>query len=277
MRIIGQIFEEKDYNVFKRLPDNRDVLSARLNKLIASISEKYIVNPIIVNEKMEIIDGQGRYEALKALNKPIQYIISPGATSDDCRRMNKYNTRWAILDFAKSYAKAGIKAYQLLLLTCQETGYPISRVLRLSNHGSKTREKNDMSLFERGKLYFSEEDVKKVKDLKVAIQDCAEALQFTGRLNEAFVVAIKVVVETPKYNHKRMIENCKKCRASFAQMSSLGDQLVEFERIYNKGCSVNKLYFSDYMRTRGKNVRSYENDSSPYTDIDVSTLKMEGK
>ena len=91
-KVIGQIFEEENYDIFVKLDDNRDVLSGRLNKLIASISERYVLNPIIVNEKFEIIDGQGRYEALKKLNRPIHYIIAPGAASDDCRRMNKYNT-----------------------------------------------------------------------------------------------------------------------------------------------------------------------------------------
>ena len=65
MKIIGQVFEETNYDAFAKLPDNRDLSPGRLNKLIASISERYILNPIIVNEKMEIIDGQGRLNALR--------------------------------------------------------------------------------------------------------------------------------------------------------------------------------------------------------------------
>ena len=92
-KIIGNIYEETDYTKFRKLPDNRDVLSNRLTKLEASLSERAILNPIIVNEKMQIIDGQGRYEALKRMGKPIQYVVAKGANSDDCKRMNRYNTK----------------------------------------------------------------------------------------------------------------------------------------------------------------------------------------
>ena len=54
------------------------------------------------------------------------------------------------------------------------------------------------------------------------------------------------------------------------------DQLVEFERIYNyRSKKGGRLYFSDYMRNRGENVRDYSKTYSPYNDTDVSTLKEE--
>ena len=106
MKIITSVYEETNYNCFHRLPDNRDVFATRIEKLIASMSDRYILNPIIVNEKMEIIDGQGRFEARKAMKKPIHYIIVRGATSDDCRRMNKYTTVWTQLDYARSFEKS---------------------------------------------------------------------------------------------------------------------------------------------------------------------------
>ena len=39
MKIIGNIFEESDYSVFKRMPDNRNVTQRRLDKLIESFQE----------------------------------------------------------------------------------------------------------------------------------------------------------------------------------------------------------------------------------------------
>lgn len=276
MKIIAQVFEEENYDCFRRLPDNRDVLGQRINKLLASIKERYVLNPIIVNERMEIIDGQGRFEACKALGKPIHYIISPGANSDDCRRMNKYNTKWSTLDFAKSYAKAGVASYKNLLLACKKTELSIGRVLRLANHGTKPSKGThvEMSLYEKGLLEFDTSDVEKVVEIKAKIAEIKDALQFTGRVNDAFCTAIKVISETNGYDHDRMIRNCKAQRSSFAQMSRLVDQLIEFERIYNyKTRQSNKLYFSDYMRNRGINVRDYGKGYTPYNDTDVSTLK----
>lgn len=277
MRVIGQIYEEDNYDAFVRLADNRDVLGARINKLIASISEHYILNPIIVNEKMEIIDGQGRYEACKALGKPIHYIIAAGANSADCRRMNKYNTKWTSLDFAKSYAKSGVSAYIFLLKTCMDTGLPLFRVLRLANHGTNGKgsgQETAMSAFEKGNLSFDENDVVKVRNIKGVADDVLDALQFSGRTNDAFYTGIKIASETNGYDHSRMIANCRKQRATYVQMSSLSDQLKELERIYNyKARQGSKLYFSDYMRNKGANIRDYSKTYSPYRDTDASTLK----
>jgi ParB-like chromosome segregation protein Spo0J len=65
---IEKIFETRDYGMFKRLKGNRDITTNRVAIIKASIENiGYISNPIICNENMEIIDGQGRYEACKEL------------------------------------------------------------------------------------------------------------------------------------------------------------------------------------------------------------------
>lgn len=275
MELISQIFREHDYEKFKRLPDNRDVKLSRVNKLIASISERYVLNPICVNEKMEVIDGQGRFDALKSLGMPIDYYIAYGADSDDCKRMNKYNTVWTILDFATSHARSGKEPYQILLKTCKDSGFPISRVLRLSNHGTNPGHDNTkMNLFEAGKLKFDDRDRKKVMVIREKSSELLEALQFPKRTNDAFYVGFKIAFETEGYDHQTMIKNAAVLRDTYQQMSSLSGQLVEFERIYNyrKG-TEKRLYFSDYLRNKGWKVRDYSKTYSPYDDADVSTLK----
>ena len=68
---IGYIFEEPDYSQFKYLGGNRDITHSK--KLLESITQNGYFNvPILVNENMEIIDGQGRFEALKMLGLPIR-------------------------------------------------------------------------------------------------------------------------------------------------------------------------------------------------------------
>ena len=254
------------------------MFATRIEKLIASMSDRYILNPIIVNEKMEIIDGQGRFEARKAMKKPIHYIIVRGATSDDCRRMNKYNTVWTQLDYARSFEKCGNENYIRLLRVCEITHLTIARVLRLSNHFTKTKKATAnspyrMSSFESGELCFTESDAATVKQIKVAADEILEALQFTLRPNDAFYAGLKVCTETPGYEHDRMLRRCREERTSYSQMSNLANQLVEFERIYNKGLSAkNRLYFSDYMRNRGSSVRNYDNNYTAYEDVDISSL-----
>lgn len=83
------IYCTSDYTVFKKLLGNRVVLEQRKNTIKNSIIENgYVRNPIVVNEKMEIIDGQGRFEALKELKLPIEYVIAYGAGQKECIALN---------------------------------------------------------------------------------------------------------------------------------------------------------------------------------------------
>lgn len=276
-KIIGNIYEETDYTKFRKLPDNRDVLSNRLSKLEASLSERAILNPIIVNEKMQIIDGQGRYEALKRMGKPIQYVVAKGANSDDCKRMNRYNTKWSNLDFAKSYASSGNENYINLLKACALSTYPINRVTRLANHGTTTSSTGE-GIIESGKLIFTEEDIEKVMKCKELILEIQEALLIGKRINDAFVISIKVISEFKGYNHAHMISNCKKLKNSFQLISGIEGMLREFERVYNYKCPTDqRLFFSDYMRNKGHNtVKDYNATiMTEYDDINVQTLGKE--
>lgn len=274
-KVVGNIYEETDYSKFKKLPDNRDVLSGRLNKLMASFSIRQILNPIIVNEKMQIIDGQGRYETLKKLGKPIQYIVAKGANSDDCKRMNRYNTKWSSLDFAKSYASSGNQNYINLLKACSLSTYPINRVIRLANHATSTTSTGE-GLIESGKLIFTEDDITKVMICKEMITQVQDALLLGKRVNDAFVISVKVMSEFKGYNHSHMIANCKKKKNDFQMVAGIEGMLLEFERVYNYKCPLDqRLYFSDYMRNKGHNTcKDYGvTVLSEYDDINVQTLK----
>ena len=273
-KIVTQVYETNNYSLFNKLENNRDVLDARLRKLIASFSKKQIMNPIIVNERMEIIDGQGRFEALKLLKMPVQYIIAPGTDINDCHILNMYNTNWSMLDYAKSYATNN-QNYANLLLACEKTGYTIPAVLRLANHSTARgyRGTDGSNAVKDGRVIFTESDVVESIKVKKIIDDIYSALAASFRTNDAFKHAIKVMADNPEYDHQRMIENCKKCRSSFVQTAGLENQLKEFDRIYNyKRKPDARVYFSDYMRNKGYNSRDYGKTTTEYSDKNVQTL-----
>jgi hypothetical protein len=111
-----KVYVTKDYGMFKRLTGNRDIPESRISKIVASIQEiGWVRNPIVVNEKMEVIDGQGRLVALQRLNKPVEYIIAEGAGSKECIYMNMNMVNWKLPDFIKSYAEQGNDNYKRLL------------------------------------------------------------------------------------------------------------------------------------------------------------------
>ena len=61
--MIREIKTTRNYGQFRFMKGNRDVSSLHLERLIASMREKYVPTPIIVNKDNEIIDGQHRFNA----------------------------------------------------------------------------------------------------------------------------------------------------------------------------------------------------------------------
>ncbi len=121
MKQVGEIYETNDYGMFKRLEGNRAVTAQRAKKIRNSIEKNgYIFSPIAVNENMEIIDGQGRYEALFQLSLPVQYYIVKGAGREECIALNIYGTPWTIKDYINSYVEYGIEDYKRLSTLIEE-------------------------------------------------------------------------------------------------------------------------------------------------------------
>ena len=110
--ITGNTYRTSDYSIFTRLEGNRAVLQIRVNRILKSINKYgYIYNPIVVNEHYQIIDGQGRLEALAHLQMPVDFVISPGAGLKECVALNASGTSWTIPDYVDSYCELGIVDY----------------------------------------------------------------------------------------------------------------------------------------------------------------------
>ena len=69
-----KIFTSSDYSIFKL----STLIDQHYKKVLKSIKEndytKY--QPILVNNKMEIVDGQNRFLACKELGIPFHFIVS---------------------------------------------------------------------------------------------------------------------------------------------------------------------------------------------------------
>lgn len=114
-----KIYETKDYDIFRQMLGNRDIRGE--SKIVNSIKKVgYVINPIIVNEKNEIIDGQNRLEALRSLGLPVYYIVQEGLDVEACRYLNIGQTNWTTEDYIYSYADEGNKNYKRLASLIRE-------------------------------------------------------------------------------------------------------------------------------------------------------------
>lgn len=107
----------KDYNKFKALNANRPILQVNLRKIKESIQKNGLIpgRPILVNSKMEIIDGQHRFTVLKELGMEVEYEILEGNSVQQAIILNANQTQWKIGDYVHCYASQNIDCYRKLV------------------------------------------------------------------------------------------------------------------------------------------------------------------
>lgn len=240
------IYVTRDYMVFNRLKGNRQITNKRVAIIKASIEMVgYISNPIIVNEHMEIIDGQGRAKALEELDLPIEYKVVKGLGIAECRAMNLKPTSWTIDDFVESYAEYGVEGYVLLkeLKYKYGFGYTLLHSLaqRRANGGARPQgELRDgtfkMSKSEQEKLATSLEYLKEFKDIQKKI----------GGRRDLFYGCIGFISLLPGVDLERLKVSVHQQVSSISPFSQTEPSLKELSDVYNKGYSKKNRRYFDY-------------------------------
>lgn len=111
-----EIQKTKDYSKFKSITSNRDVNRLHVKKLSQSIKERNLLwaKPPLVNEKMEVIDGQHRLEACMLVKEDFYFVVAKGLTKDDMAILNTNQRNWTGQDFINFYTIEGKKDYREL-------------------------------------------------------------------------------------------------------------------------------------------------------------------
>lgn len=178
MKEVATVYRTNDLSMFKTLKANREVGESRKQMLIKSIDQNgYLTSPIIVNERFEVIDGQGRLAACKELGSPIDYMIVPGAGIKECMVLNMNTKNWRTIDFIESYAEQGSQDYiRLRELSKIGLGYRTYMFANCMYGGSGA---NDDTI-KNGNARSSEETY---KNAKAALEYLKTVKPFTDRID----------------------------------------------------------------------------------------------
>jgi len=103
--IRGMIKFTSDYSLFKTVRGNRKVYPLQVAKLLLRIKARGQKVPVIVNEKMEIIDGQHRVRVCTQLEIPVMYLIVHGAKLEDIKDINNCSKLWGYDDYQHCYSR----------------------------------------------------------------------------------------------------------------------------------------------------------------------------
>ena len=241
-----KVFTTRDYEVFKRLKGNRDITNKRVAIIKESIAQiGYISNPIIVNENMEIIDGQGRCEALRQLELPVEYRVVNGLGITECRAMNLKPTSWSIGDFIKSYAEYGNENYIRLKAIADKYGigyslpYSLCKNLRKSGRRSQDELRN-------GTLYFDEETAEMVDALCEYLCELKGVQKKIGGRSDVFFGAVGWIAMQPGVDRERLKISIMQQYNTLSPSAKVEPTLKEISEVYNKGYAKGKRRFFDY-------------------------------
>lgn len=219
----------EDYGIFVTLKGNRGVSEKHVKHIIKQMTEQgNLIDkfPIVVNEYMELIDGQHRLAALKQLKWPVVYEIRDGLNIANVRTINTAHQNWSWLDFAKSYADLGNDNYVRFLNLYKEFGYPYSVLMYYTE---SIMNKHRGSHFYMGEYVIK--DQQKAFELLKQYQEVSEAAEHHSR---EFAYAMKDCMAAPGYDQKKMVEKMEKYgQHKLKPLRAKVDYARAIEDIYN--------------------------------------------
>jgi hypothetical protein len=219
------VYSTEDYSIFKKLSGNRDLYPNQVKKLVRVIdADKDFTkkNPLKVNEKMEVIDGQHRLAAYelyvkKTGNIPsVYFTISKGATLKDARSMNAGSKAWIPRDYARAFAEDGNENYKTYLAF--EKKYKIQHNVLARYLGEDEGRKS----FRDGGFV-----VKNERAARVLIEQLVEVgPMYISWPSQSFGVAFHKIANSKLYDHDRMMEQMTKFSEALNNVPSRVKELI---------------------------------------------------
>ena len=238
--VVDQVYSTANYDAFKILNGNRSVLEPRKRMIMKSIKERgWIRNPIIINENMEIIDGQGRFEALKEMSIPVEFVLHERATIDDCIALNIKQKNWGNLDYIHCYAETGNKEYILLEKLIEEYKGKLDFTIVIQIAGATTKDASN-NLIKYGKFRIMDHDtVKKRLDYVFEMFNIIGAER--GRMR-VWGAIFKFVYYCDAINKHVLAKKLNDRIETVVPAVTVSGGITQLESVYNFGRN-NKVYF----------------------------------
>lgn len=242
-KLLGTVYETDDFSIFKIITGNRTEIERRKQKIAKSVEDVgYIPAPIIVNEKMEIIDGQARYAYCKESETPIAYYVIEGLTIDDCIAMNISATNWGLKDYISSYADRGFLSYVFVEKFISNSPYGLDLSLWAL---AGTTSRNLSAKIKSGTLNITEDDYKKgieIIDFWQQFDDVA-----TNRKTE-FLIALGYCYLIPVVNNDMLVKKIHQNSRGFSQIANVLDAIELIEDVYNTRIRNHVYIKTEYLK-----------------------------
>ncbi len=231
VKATSNILVTKDYGKFKTLPGNRFVDKAHV-KFMRSRIEKQNLNPqfpILVNEDLEIIDGQHRLRALEELKLPVYYEIREGLTIDSTIQLNSGTRNWTWKDYCQSFASRGNVNYKKFWELYQEFGFQFNSLYHYSISSAQlTNKRGAARIFNVGDFVMAN-----FEQTHLLLSQYADILNVAGIPNSReFGLACYRFMRMPYYDHAKMLDKIEAKGARLNDVYFVNDYVNALEEIW---------------------------------------------
>lgn len=156
------IQQTKNYDMFKKHDSNRPINETKVRSLMDAITEsnRLHLKPIIVDDKMRVIDGQHRLEAAKRLEVAIYYILDKELKDKDMAIFNANQSAWKLAEYHNFFVTQGHPEYRKLEEFTKRHKMSLQEYMKLDNFGRKSVNSNN---FRHGKFIMPTDEEQKGK------------------------------------------------------------------------------------------------------------------
>ncbi len=242
---VNKVYKTNKLEIFKPIVGNRPTNPMHIKRLSASIKQNGLLqNPIIVNEKMQVIDGQHRLSAAKLADSSIYYIIAKGYNLKDVQTLNLNQKNWNKKDFMDGYASMGIESYvKLKDFINYNKVFNISDCIALCSNGAAIKSSSLSNKYRPSlkkpinlKEVF-EEGTWKGKDFKLA-QENADKLKmiqpyYDGYRRSTFIGTMLQLLKNDNFNFIQFLDKLKFQKNKLQDCTSVSQYKLLIEDIYN--------------------------------------------
>lgn len=222
-----------DYGKFKFIEGNRDVDHEK--KLEESMREcGLLLQPILVNELYEIVEGQNRYTACMNLGLPIYYIVQPGIRLKEVKSLNSASKNWNTKNFIHSYA-LGDQNLNYIYVEQLMKAYPWANqslitfaLTGVSGWGS------GINTYKSGDFKCTEAEYNKAVKVLDYVGQFEELLAGTKGKKYMYLLSLAFCYMCPSVDNDYLVTKMEKYGRLLGSAASITDAMSQIEgRVYN--------------------------------------------
>ena len=241
MEAVNQVWATKDYSIFSQIGGNRIVNELHVERLKKSFQVEYLLSPIQVNELMQIIDGQHRFAAAKAMNLPVYFIIIKGYGLKEIQILNSNMKNWDKMDYLHAYCDQGRDEYlkfQKFMSDFPDFGIAIcERLITNTAGGTNKGYAAKINGRKSGRLKYFEDGNLEIPDLEMSYENARKIMSFKPYFplynNATFVSAMIGIFKNKNYNHNQMINKLKNNPSKLKKEGDVTNYKIRLEEVYN--------------------------------------------